>query len=179
MMTTTELAYIKMPAITLHQPWASLIALGVKRIETRHWFPHRDLIGKRIAIHAAKRPITDRYFRNAPREITSRWNMLTAVCGVADVPYGKVVATAVLRNAWDVQHIEHYQSGLFAVNDRDNEQRRSPIDPFGDFTIGRVLWFLDEIEALDDPIEATGRQQFWTFNYPVGTSVTRIPSPSL
>ena len=41
-----------MKAITLHQPWASLIALGVKTIETRSWATkHRGP----IAIHAAKR----------------------------------------------------------------------------------------------------------------------------
>jgi hypothetical protein len=28
---------IAMKALSLHQPWASLIALGVKRIETRSW----------------------------------------------------------------------------------------------------------------------------------------------
>lgn len=38
-----------MKAITLHQPWAQLIALGVKTIETRGWgTTHRG----RIAIHA-------------------------------------------------------------------------------------------------------------------------------
>lgn len=43
-----------MKALTLHQPWASLIALGVKTIETRSWRAPQALIGQRIAIHAGK-----------------------------------------------------------------------------------------------------------------------------
>lgn len=42
-------------ALTLWQPWASLIAEGVKTIETRSWKAPDDLIGDTIAIHAAAR----------------------------------------------------------------------------------------------------------------------------
>ena len=44
-----------MRAISLHQPWASLIAEGHKDVETRSWAPPGRLVGQRIAIHAAKR----------------------------------------------------------------------------------------------------------------------------
>ena len=50
-----------MKAITLHQPWASLIAEGVKTIETRSWAPPAALWGERIAIHAATRKPTVDY----------------------------------------------------------------------------------------------------------------------
>ena len=40
-----------MKAISIHQPWASLIALGEKHYETRNWKPqHRGP----IIIHASK-----------------------------------------------------------------------------------------------------------------------------
>ena len=42
-----------MPALTLWQPWASLIAIGAKSIETRSWPAPAGLVGERIAIHAA------------------------------------------------------------------------------------------------------------------------------
>ncbi len=45
-----------MKAISLHQPWASLLATGIKPHETRSWRPPKQLIGERIAIQAAKRP---------------------------------------------------------------------------------------------------------------------------
>src|SRR5262245_34476504 len=46
-----------MKAISLWQPWASLIAIGTKTMETRDWAPPREYLGGRIAIHAAKRPV--------------------------------------------------------------------------------------------------------------------------
>lgn len=44
-----------MKAVSLWQPWASLIACGAKTIETRSWPAPRTVVGQRIAIHAAKR----------------------------------------------------------------------------------------------------------------------------
>jgi hypothetical protein len=45
-------------SISLWQPYASLIAIGAKPFETRHWSPPANLIGKRVAIHAAARKPT-------------------------------------------------------------------------------------------------------------------------
>jgi hypothetical protein len=39
------------PAITINQPWASLIANGIKTIETRKHTKFKCLVGQRIAIH--------------------------------------------------------------------------------------------------------------------------------
>ena len=40
-----------MKAITLTQPWATLVAIGAKRIETRSW---RTFYRGPLAIHAGK-----------------------------------------------------------------------------------------------------------------------------
>ena len=44
-----------MKALTLWQPWASLVIAGAKPYEFRSWSPPRWLIGQRIVIHAAAR----------------------------------------------------------------------------------------------------------------------------
>ena len=46
-----------MKALTLHQPWASLIVEGFKPREFRVWAAPQALVGQRIVIHAAKRPM--------------------------------------------------------------------------------------------------------------------------
>lgn len=46
-----------MKALTVWQPWATLIAIGAKPYEFRSWSPPRWLIGQRIAIHAGVRPV--------------------------------------------------------------------------------------------------------------------------
>lgn len=46
-----------MKALTIWQPWASLIMAGAKPYEFRGWRPPRSVIGQRIIIHAAARKI--------------------------------------------------------------------------------------------------------------------------
>jgi len=43
-----------MKTITIRQPWASMIAHGLKRIETRTHARFAGLVGHKIAIHAGK-----------------------------------------------------------------------------------------------------------------------------
>ena len=43
-----------MRVLPIWQPWASLVAVGAKRVETRHWAAP-NLIGQRIAIYATKK----------------------------------------------------------------------------------------------------------------------------
>lgn len=43
-----------MKAISIKQPWAHLIASGIKDIENRTWKCHGKYIGERVLIHASK-----------------------------------------------------------------------------------------------------------------------------
>lgn len=46
-----------MKALTIWQPWATLIMIGAKPYEFRSWQPPSWLVGNRLAIHAGARPI--------------------------------------------------------------------------------------------------------------------------
>ena len=46
-----------MYAIALHQPWASVIALGIKTVETRSWPAPARLMGQTVVVHAGKRAV--------------------------------------------------------------------------------------------------------------------------
>ena len=46
-----------MKALTIWQPWASLIMAGAKPYEFRGWRAPRSIIGQRIVIHAAARKV--------------------------------------------------------------------------------------------------------------------------
>lgn len=71
-----------MRAMTVKQPWASLIASGEKRIENRSWRPPAALIGERIAIHAGAG-----WDKSGEKHTTARRG---------DLPQSRVVATAVI-----------------------------------------------------------------------------------
>ena len=156
-----------MYAITLHQPWATLIALRLKTVETRSWPAPARLLGQRIAVHAGKglvRRPGDAIERELRDRVGENWRVI--------VPTGAVLATAVLAGMARVSHID--PSSGHAVHDDGAEagcaagRGQTPIDPWGDFSCGRWLWFLDDVAALPDPAPAIGHQGFWRWDVEVG-----------
>ncbi len=143
-----------MKAITLHQPWASLIACGLKTIETRDWRPPRAVIGERIAIHAAKRLPDSWEWNDDIRLAVEHWD---------DIPLGVVIATALLVDARQVGFQTY--TGKVLASSPSYTGWVEP-GPYGDFSEGRWLWFLDDIRPLDPPIPARGRQRLWEWDVP-------------
>ncbi|WP_027176843.1 hypothetical protein [Desulfovibrio aminophilus] len=45
-----------LPALSIRQPWAALIALGLKDIENRSWCCPNKHIGHQVLLHASKQP---------------------------------------------------------------------------------------------------------------------------
>ena len=149
-----------MYAITLWQPWASLIADGVKKQETRSWAPPKHLIGERIAIHAAKRKLTKAELRELPsmihHDISARYGHFWE----EDVPYGAVVATVELGGACRVIGKDKAW-GLEGRRIYTNEPCRLFSDIYGDYSVGRIIWWLKDIEKFQEPVPAAGKQGFW------------------
>lgn len=143
-----------MKAITLWQPWASLVAYREKRIETRSWY---TAYRGPLAIHAAK---------NFPAEaklmckygeflIALSRHFPIPVFGwdthYFDLPLGCVIAICRLSSC--IQITESNASGL-------SEQERA----FGDFTPGRFAWMLDDVKRAKTPIPARGFQGLWNWD---------------
>ena len=148
-----------MKALTIWQPWASLIACGHKTVETRSWAPPRELIGERIAIHAAKRQVQR-------SEVDSLMRCLYSAPGPMPVhgewPLGAVVATAVIREVLTVYWRDPADATVSAhPAGQPTAWREVPVCACGDYSEGRWLWMLDEIEPLDPPSPARGYQGLW------------------
>lgn len=140
-----------MKAITLWQPWASLVAGGVKTVETRSW---RTSYRGPLAIHAAK--------RTAASDDMKR-------LGVGDpdgmMPYGQVVAVAVLVGCVPTSAILWVTAAELEGADWATGNDRAAIGwrqrAYGDFGPGRWAWLLAEVSRLAVPVAAAGRQQLW------------------
>jgi hypothetical protein len=158
-----------MKAITIHQPWASLIAVGAKRFETRSW--KTNYLGL-IAIHAGLKP-TNRLM--LPPSVWYRIvNAFPASTSdnAADIikencPFGVIIATAELVECWKVIRKDKHGAALI-VNRRDKYAEkliREPADElvFGDFSPRRYAWELANIKRLETPIPAKGKQGLWNF----------------
>lgn len=128
-----------MKAISLWQPWASAIALGLKTIETRSW---STKYRGELAIHAANRWAGDQ------REFARIEHMVGRL--PARVPLGAIVAVATLsevRSTYDLR------------------VEVGPIERiYGDYRDGRYGWVLTDIRPLREPIPYRGAQGF--FNVP-------------
>ena len=166
-----------MKALTLHEPYASLIASGRKRFETRGWPPPRGLIGERIAIHAAKhrgptvRAAIEQHYPGfrvtcpLPRA-TDALHAAHADGRILRFPLGRIIATARLVEASQVieEAIDDGSAaaGFARVRSLDVPLRKwAPTDAYGDYRLGRWLWWLEGVRLLPTPRWATGRQGLW------------------
>ena len=148
-----------MKAISLHQPWASLIMLGAKRLETRSWRPPEALIGQRVLIHATKR--IDPCVCHAPfsQYITHP---------VFDAPTGVLLGSAKIEGAWRIDCAadarrcagEYHRIGT-GSNIRAFLEAIDHELCFGDYTVGRWAWGLGDVRPLHKPLPCRGHQKFW------------------
>ena len=133
-----------MKALTLWQPWATLIAIGDKPYETRSW-PTR--YRGPLAIHAAK---TGEGIKRCDGDRAIEQPLSQAGYSLDTLPVGVIVCTAHLTE----------------VLTSDEAVRRNLADPFGDYSPGRFAWHLIDIRRLQPPIPATGHQGLWEWTPP-------------
>ena len=143
------------------------MALGSKRIETRHW---PTAYRGPLAIHAAKRRVIGELIHYG-----ASWGWQGAfdalrdgdkwVCLNEALPFGAVVAVCTLADCrptesftvgeldtprqpdWDAGHLYKWTERMM-----------------GDFSPGRFAWVLTEVRPLPEPVPFVGRQGF--FNVP-------------
>lgn len=128
-----------MKALSLWQPWATLMAAGLKTIETRHW-PTR--YRGPLAIHAAKRRMSIE-----ERELVQDWRnvrFLQWTWPPADLPYGAIIAVVELV---DCISSSKALIGLPAAE-----------IAFGDYSMGRWAWITRNLRVINPPIPYRGRQ---------------------
>lgn len=127
-------------AVTVWQPHATLIMLGAKQHETRHWPAPRRIIGERIAIHAGKATTTLELAEDEP---------FRRVLGGRELPMGALLGTVVV--AASIVMDPAFIDGL-------SDQERA----FGHFAPGRHAWRLEEPHLLYQPRPWKGAQGVWS-----------------
>lgn len=144
-----------MKAITIWQPWASLLVMGQKLYETRSWTT--TYCGP-IAIHAAKRPVR----RTLDALVADRrdgWvtldylyeGLFTHPGSLDQLPTGAIVGTGYLLRCNLID--EAFVAQL-------TPQERA----LGDFTLGRYAWEFEQMAQLAAPIPARGAQGLWNWD---------------
>lgn len=126
-----------MKAITIWQPYAQAIALGLKQYETRSWATkHRGI----LAIHASVRPLSSQ-----ERQLAEKYNLNDTL------QYGKIVSTAVLEDC-------------FLITDELIAQMSWQEVDFGDWRPGRYAWKLGGIQPIEMREKILGKQGLWNWD---------------
>jgi hypothetical protein len=150
-----------MKAITIHQPWATLMALCEKLLETRSWATKYR--GK-IAIHAGKK-----IDKAACEEPEIKAALARHGYTVDNLPTGAVVAIANLKDIWSINR-PYGPDGLVKKTSHDTGISNiwGGMKPseyhFGDYSDGRFAWETDNVRLLATPIAAKGQQGLWNWS---------------
>ena len=163
-----------MKGLSLTQPFATLVAIGQKRIETRSWkAPYRGY----VAIHAAKGFPRDAIL--LCRDEPFRTVLKTVIKTPNDLPRGAIVAVAILDDVmpivgrplpsgkpcvsldeFDIARV--WRPSMLGgerlhVGDISREHEAA----FGDYTPGRFGWLLKDVRPLREPVPCRGALGLW------------------
>lgn len=163
-----------MKAISLLQPWASLVVLGRKSFETQPWTPPtvaekqyetRSWATKyrgRLAIHASGSTKFDFMAGSIPfAEVLKQHGIERSY----QLPHGYVIGEVTL--------VECLKMADMTVNVPANS-----IDPrsvsqqewmFGDWSIGRWAWLFEDPIIYKTPVKQKGQLNVWNWDKPENT----------
>jgi activating signal cointegrator 1 len=150
-------------ALTLTQPWASLIAVGAKRLETRAW--RTDYTGP-LAIHASKEIVFSDSLKpefivalGAPLPLpdSGLWRYSAALWS------SSIVCVVNLVGCVRTEHADR----IPGVALTDQERR------FGNFTRGRWALILRDVQPLQFPVRCSGSQGLWDLPVSVADQIEK------
>jgi hypothetical protein len=145
--------------ISLLQPWASLVVMGAKKIETRSWnTPYRG----ELYIHAS---LGKKFNGFSCREICYTEHFKQTIgggLGYDKLPFGAIIGKVDMINTIEMTEIP--QSVNSSIHSDGIWWTLSPHEKaFGDFSWGRYAWLLHNPVRFDDVIQAKGKQGFWNY----------------
>ena len=135
-----------MKVISLWQPFASLIFVGVKGYETRSFVYPKSLEGQRIAIHATA--------KFTPASMIS--DDLDALCvGYFGEDYRQTLPRSAILGTVCL-------SGAHKAEDLRDQMSPAELCA-GDWSDGRIVWNLRDVERLVEPLHKKGNQGWWSW----------------
>ena len=129
-----------MKVISIKEPFATLIANGMKKIETRSW---KTNYRGEIFIHAsgkslAKEFLTNDYVVDLIKDMDMNYGNIICRCNLVDCIY------------MDEEFIEYIKQNPTEYN-------------VGEYKLGRYAWIMEDIEPIY-PIPAKGQLNIWNFD---------------
>lgn len=150
-----------MKALTIWQPWASLVMIGAKPYEFRRWdyrARERALEGRRIVIHAGSRPVKLAEVEDIIARMADRLSSLRAEIAIP--------LLLRLRDAYKCRGVVELAAGLgTAVLGKPKSVAALFSSPADSDRIDHHMWAwpLTDIQPFDAPVPCRGMQGFWSW----------------
>ena len=140
-----------MKAITIKQPWASLIVHGIKDIENRTWACPWKYIGHRVLIHASGKPVE---MRNPNSVFTkAQWDSLPIEFQRKIICAEGIVNSAIIGRVEIIGCSINHPSKWAEKTDDSKGYYENPI----------YNWVLANPILFPEPIPAKGKLSFWEY----------------
>jgi hypothetical protein len=152
-----------MKVISLLQPWATLVVVGAKQIETRSW--NTNFRGD-ILIHASKK------FTRNQKALCLEAPFKNFIQDFSQLPLGAIIGKVTLMDTQPTDFylttpksasridLVYWWSGMPCIGQEiiaDHEKA------FGDYSPGRYGWLLHTAVPFQKPIPAKGSLGLWEF----------------
>lgn len=154
-----------MKALTIWQPWASLIMAGAKPYEFRSWRPPAWLIGQQLVVHAAARKIDWKEVDQLIRLLEAGGRYAAHTCLHADI------ALPILRAAKMGFGELPMAAGLGVVRVGEPRLGTEIAQEFGAIKVNDSTrdehanwgWLMEQIEPFAAPFPMKGAQGLWNW----------------
>lgn len=150
-----------MKTLTIKQPWASLIALGEKKIETRSW---RTKYRGPLLIHAGKTIDKEAFCRETIKSTLAKYGILE----LEDLPTGCIIAKANLSDVYRVEKVDHENKYAYIMNKEGYifTLAQGKEYDFGGYIAEpgkyRYGWKLKDVKPIN-PIYCKGQLNLWSY----------------
>lgn len=160
-----------MKAVTIPQPWASLLFADRRRIETSWWAMN---YAGRVAIHAGRTPFTgESNFRHEFITLAAAaWGTEkdAVLAQIGKLPLGAVIGEAELTDCRLIHRARYVHGGraeVFLDGDGGGGRLIVGLDAaLGNFNPGRYAVFFERPELYAEPIPWPGRKGLWEWERP-------------
>lgn len=137
-----------MKILTLTEPWATLVGIGAKKIETRSWgVGYRGTLG----IHAAKS------FPGYAKDFCRQEPFLSALRKAPHFDLSKE------NFGFSLGYIIAKGRMTGCVKMTADNMPGEPEKSFGLYIPDRMMWMLESMRLLPAPIQASGKLYLWEF----------------
>ena len=131
-------------ALSLLQPWASLVVKGVKQVETRSWQTgHRGP----LLIHAS--------LGKKGKVLAYQLPFSKYIADFDSLPFGAIIGQVQLEDVLPVEHLFYSAEKLAALTLEEKA--------FGDYTKGRYAWMLSAPLIFEEIIPVKGGLGIWNY----------------